>query len=54
MRGADSHVILMEENKVTKTGRIAWQIWAIVSKLIFLNMNEKGWTEDDPLDGSCL
>ena len=36
-------------NKCTKSGRVMWQIWAIVSKLIFLNMNEKGLPKDDTL-----
>ena len=31
----------MEENKATKSGRIAWQIWAIVSKLIFKYERER-------------
>ncbi len=44
----------MEENKITKSGRIPRQIWAIVSKLIFLNMNKKGWSKDGALDGSSL
>ncbi|NGX54243.1 MAG: hypothetical protein K1000chlam4_00968, partial [Chlamydiae bacterium] len=37
----------MEENKVTKSGRIARQLWAIVSKPMFLNMSKKGWAKDD-------
>ncbi len=44
----------MEENKVTKSDWITWQIWAIVSKLIFSNMNKKGWFEDDTLGDSIL
>ena len=48
------HLIPIAKNKCIKLGRVMWQIWAIVSKPMFLNMSEKGWTKDGALNGLNL